>query len=86
VCPDEPALRKAVAARVGYDPFFPWAEQTVVVQIGITIPTEVPATDGGFGLVPSTASVHYAEAAFPGLTAAQLAGHVRTGTPSLRTR
>jgi hypothetical protein len=32
-CPDEPALRKAVAARVGYDPFFPWAKQTVVVQV-----------------------------------------------------
>jgi len=32
-CPDEPALRKAVAARVGYDPFFPWAKRTVVVQV-----------------------------------------------------
>jgi hypothetical protein len=32
-CPDEAALRKAVAARVGYDPFFPWAQQTIVVQI-----------------------------------------------------
>jgi hypothetical protein len=26
-------LRKAVAARFGYDPFFPWAKQTVVVQV-----------------------------------------------------
>jgi hypothetical protein len=32
-CPDEVALRKAVAARVGYDPFFPWATQAVVVQV-----------------------------------------------------
>jgi hypothetical protein len=37
-CPDEGALRKAVAARFGYDPFFAWAKQTVVVQI---------ARDGG---------------------------------------
>jgi hypothetical protein len=32
-CPDEAALRKAVARRFGYDPFFPWAKQTIVVQI-----------------------------------------------------
>ena len=32
-CADESALRKAVAARFGYDPFFAWARQTVVVQI-----------------------------------------------------
>jgi hypothetical protein len=32
-CPDEVALRNAVAARLGYDPFFPWARQTVVVQV-----------------------------------------------------
>jgi hypothetical protein len=32
-CPDEAELRKAVARRFGYDPFFPWAKQTVVVQI-----------------------------------------------------
>jgi hypothetical protein len=32
-CPDEGALRNAVAARLGYDPFFPWAKQTVVVQV-----------------------------------------------------
>jgi hypothetical protein len=32
-CPDEGALRSAVAARLGYDPFFPWAKQTVVVQV-----------------------------------------------------
>jgi hypothetical protein len=32
-CPDENALRSAVAARLGYDPFFPWAKQTVVVQV-----------------------------------------------------
>ncbi len=33
-CPDEEALRRAVAARLGYDPFFPWAPQTAVVTIG----------------------------------------------------
>jgi hypothetical protein len=32
-CPDEAALRKAVEARFGYDPFFAWAHQTVVAQI-----------------------------------------------------
>jgi hypothetical protein len=32
-CPDESALRSAVAARLGYDPFFPWAKQTVVFQV-----------------------------------------------------
>jgi hypothetical protein len=32
-CPDETALRSAVAARLGYDPFFPWAKETVVVQV-----------------------------------------------------
>ena len=32
-CPPEPALRTAVAARFGYDPFFPWAKATIVVQI-----------------------------------------------------
>ena len=32
-CPAEPALRAAVAARFGYDPFFPWAKATVVVQV-----------------------------------------------------
>jgi hypothetical protein len=33
-CPPESALRAAVAARFGYDPFFPWAPQAVVVQLG----------------------------------------------------
>lgn len=32
-CPDEAALRSAVAARVGYDPFFAYAPLTVVVDI-----------------------------------------------------
>jgi hypothetical protein len=32
-CPDEATLRNAVAARLGYDPFFPWARQTVLVQV-----------------------------------------------------
>jgi hypothetical protein len=32
-CPDEAALRSAVAARFGYDPFFAWAKRTVVVEV-----------------------------------------------------
>ena len=32
-CPDEEALRRAVAARVGYDAFFPWAKRTVVAGV-----------------------------------------------------
>jgi hypothetical protein len=32
-CPDEGALREAVTARVGYDPFFPWAKRKVVAAI-----------------------------------------------------
>jgi hypothetical protein len=32
-CPDEQALRGAVAARVGYDPFFSWAKQTIVAAM-----------------------------------------------------
>jgi hypothetical protein len=32
-CPDEAELRKAVAARLGYDLFFPWATKTVVAEI-----------------------------------------------------
>ncbi|HSY20766.1 MAG TPA: hypothetical protein VK841_01545 [Polyangiaceae bacterium] len=32
-CPDEGALRTAVAARVGYDPFFGWAKRTVIANL-----------------------------------------------------
>lgn len=32
-CPDEAALRNAVSARIGYDPFFPYATRTVVLTI-----------------------------------------------------
>lgn len=32
-CPAEPDLRKAVATRIGYDPFFPSASKTVIAQI-----------------------------------------------------
>jgi hypothetical protein len=32
-CPDEKELRRAVAARIGYDPFFPTASKTVVAQV-----------------------------------------------------
>ncbi|HSO36473.1 MAG TPA: hypothetical protein VLT33_28300, partial [Labilithrix sp.] len=32
-CPGEAELRKAVAARIGYDPFFPAAQKTVIAQV-----------------------------------------------------
>jgi hypothetical protein len=32
-CPAESDLRKAVASRIGYDPFFPTASKTVIAQI-----------------------------------------------------
>jgi hypothetical protein len=32
-CPDEAELRRAVSARFGYDPFFPWAARTVILQV-----------------------------------------------------
>ncbi len=32
-CPDEATLRRAVADRLGYDPFFPTANRTIVAQI-----------------------------------------------------
>jgi len=32
-CPPESDLRKAVAVRLGYDPFFPTAQKTVVTQV-----------------------------------------------------
>jgi len=35
-CPDEAFLRKTVAARLGYDPFFPWARKTVIIEIART--------------------------------------------------
>jgi hypothetical protein len=32
-CADEATLRRSVAARVGYDPFFPWAKRTIVTNL-----------------------------------------------------
>lgn len=32
-CPGEAELRKAVATRIGYDPFFPAAQKTVIAQV-----------------------------------------------------
>ncbi|MDB5215884.1 MAG: hypothetical protein JWO86_3811 [Myxococcaceae bacterium] len=32
-CPDETMLRRAVATRIGYDPFFPTASKTVIAQL-----------------------------------------------------
>src|SRR5205814_10613388 len=33
LCPDESTLRRAVEQRLGYDPFFPWANRTMVARI-----------------------------------------------------
>ncbi len=33
-CPDATAVRKAVGERLGYDPFWEWAPQTIVLQVG----------------------------------------------------
>ena len=32
-CPDQDAVRKAVASRLGYDPFFPSSDKTIVARI-----------------------------------------------------
>jgi hypothetical protein len=32
-CPPEPAIRSAVATRLGYDPFFPWADDSLFVEV-----------------------------------------------------
>jgi hypothetical protein len=47
-CPEEPALRRAVAARLGYDPFFPSAERTIMVVIaaeGVDLKAKVYLVD-----------------------------------------
>jgi hypothetical protein len=38
-CADEERLRQAVAARVGYDLFFPWAQKTLVVEVRSSKPS-----------------------------------------------
>ncbi len=37
-CPDEEALRRAVAARVGYDALFAWAKKTIVARMAPAAP------------------------------------------------
>jgi hypothetical protein len=32
-CPDQATLETAVARRLGYSPFFPWADQTIVAEV-----------------------------------------------------
>jgi hypothetical protein len=51
VCPDEAELRRAVATRIGYDPFFPVAQKTVVAQVskapqGYRAHVQIVAEDG----------------------------------------
>ena len=50
-CPDEAELRRAVASRVGYDPFFPVAQKTVIAQVtraanGYRARVQIVAEDG----------------------------------------
>lgn len=50
-CPDESELRKAVAVRIGYDPFFPVAQKTVIAQVarstkGYRAHVQIVAQDG----------------------------------------
>jgi hypothetical protein len=50
-CPAEGELRKAVAVRIGYDPFFPFAQKTVVAQVmrapnGYRGTVQIVASDG----------------------------------------
>jgi hypothetical protein len=54
-CPDEPALRKAVAARIGYDPFFGWAKKTVVVRM---VPADGPGYVASVDLVDDEGYEH----------------------------
>ncbi len=51
-CPDEVALRRAVALRIGYDPFFPWAEKTIVASVlrldrGFSVKVHLVDSGGG---------------------------------------
>src|SRR5262249_33053485 len=49
-CPDEGALRSAVASRLGYDPFFPYAKATLFAEIervGTTYRARVRLVDDG---------------------------------------
>lgn len=50
-CPDEAELRRAVATRIGYDPFFPVASKTVIAQVskapqGYRARVQIVAEDG----------------------------------------
>jgi hypothetical protein len=53
-CPDETALRRAVEARLGYDPFLPWGGATLVVRFerdthGFTANVEMAAAGASRG-------------------------------------
>jgi hypothetical protein len=50
-CPDEGEMRRAIAERVGYDPFFPWAQKTVVASMA-------PASPQGFIATVSLVDEH----------------------------
>src|SRR6188472_4541113 len=50
-CPEEADLRRAVATRIGYDPFFPVAQKTVIAQVskvsaGYRARVQIVAEDG----------------------------------------
>jgi hypothetical protein len=48
-CPPEPAIHSAVATRLGYDPFFPWANDSLFVEVTQTSGTyrvQIKLVDG----------------------------------------
>jgi hypothetical protein len=53
-CPDEDTLRRAVASRVGYDPFFAWADKTIVASMA-------PAKPAGFSASVALVDSHGTE-------------------------
>src|SRR5262245_48766612 len=59
-CPDEGELRRAVAERLGYDPFFPTAGRTIVAQV-----THGAAGYGGELKITDAAGVSLGERVLP---------------------
>ena len=51
LCPDEAQVRLAVAARLGYDPFFPSAEKTIVAPEEIDTALPISTCDGFYNCI-----------------------------------
>jgi hypothetical protein len=79
-CPDEPALASAVAARLGYDPFSPWGDQTILATIsrvngGLIGHAQLIDHDGiaqGWSVLPTTSQLSGGGAMETSLLAAAL--------------